>query len=205
MKLGTFSRSVQFIWAAVKAVKWTLGQIKQAEWKRSKREASVPFQADCGAVCLWCESKWSKQEFMMVDQWFYHDLKKSTTNKSKCWSWNVFRKWSYHWSVESMYRWLKSFGNHGHISTVLMNRWNISTTIGWIVMKCCSHIHFPLRNNCSKFADPLTFHLEPWSGTFVQNFALGANKCRNSDIPISLSSTLCLVVLSKSDNKHYSF
>lgn len=32
------------------------------------------------------------------------------------------------------------------------------TTIGWIVMKCGSDIHVPLRLNCNNFSDPLTFH-----------------------------------------------
>ncbi len=58
--------------------------------------------------------------------------------------------------------------------------------MGWIAMKFGSGIHAPLRINCDHFDDPLTFRLAPSSG---QDFTL------TNDIPISLSCTLCLVLM----------
>lgn len=38
---------------------------------------------------------------------------------------------------------------------------NVSTVIGWIVLKFGTHIQAPLRMKCSNFGDPLTFHVPP--------------------------------------------
>lgn len=59
---------------------------------------------------------------------------------------------------------------------------NVSTTIGWLVMKCGADIHEALMINFIGFDDPLTLHLVPPSG---QNLS-------NNNIPTSLRrSSLC--------------
>ncbi len=42
-------------------------------------------------------------------------------------------------------------------------KWTVSAAVGWIVMKCGSDVHVPLKMNCKNFGDPLTFHLAPQS------------------------------------------
>lgn len=46
-------------------------------------------------------------------------------------------------------------------STTSVQTQNISATIGWIAMKCCTDIRGPQRMNPNVFGDPLTFHLAP--------------------------------------------
>ncbi len=41
---------------------------------------------------------------------------------------------------------------------------NISTTIGWIVIKFCTDVHGSQRMNPTDFGDPLTFSLAPPAG-----------------------------------------
>lgn len=47
--------------------------------------------------------------------------------------------------------------------------WNVTTAIGWIIMKFDTDIHVPLRMNINKFCDPLTFDLTPSSGQNLSN------------------------------------
>ncbi len=54
------------------------------------------------------------------------------------------------------------------------------------------NFHVTLRMTCNNFGDPLTFHLTPSSGQ-----KLYLSKLKANDIPISLSCTLCLVLVSK--------
>ncbi len=42
--------------------------------------------------------------------------------------------------------------------------WNISTTIGWIAMKCATYIQGPYKMNSKDVGDPLTFPLVPPAG-----------------------------------------
>lgn len=44
---------------------------------------------------------------------------------------------------------------------------NISTTVGWIAVKCCIVSHHAQKMNPYVFADPLNFHLAPLSGQFL--------------------------------------
>lgn len=44
---------------------------------------------------------------------------------------------------------------------------NISTTVGWIAVKCCIVSHYAQKMNPYVFADPLNFHLVPLSGQFL--------------------------------------
>lgn len=51
--------------------------------------------------------------------------------------------------------------------------WIVWTSIRWLVMTFCTHIHAFLRMNCNHFCNLLTFHLVPSSGkniSFVQYF-----------------------------------
>ncbi len=63
-------------------------------------------------------------------------------------------------------------------------------------MQFGANIRFHLRMICTKFGDPLTFHLAPSFGqtfncskTFITKYV--------HNIPISLSCALCLVLISK--------
>ncbi len=49
---------------------------------------------------------------------------------------------------------------------------NVSTTTAWIATTFPTHVHAPLRVNCSNFGDPLTVLLVPWWG---QHFKLSSN------------------------------
>lgn len=53
---------------------------------------------------------------------------------------------------------------------------NVSTTIGWLVMKCGANIHDPLLINFKDFDDPLTVHLVPSSGQNVSNNRVPASE-----------------------------
>ncbi len=95
----------------------------------------------------------------------------------------------------------------------------------WIAMKFCTYIDGSQKMNPADFGDPLTFHLAPPAGQsfhlsnevfqtlpdrlqlfqlfirskfhFVQFFSFWPNSCKTNDIPISLSCTLCSVIISK--------
>lgn len=41
---------------------------------------------------------------------------------------------------------------------MLSTTWNISTTVGWIAMKCGTAIHVSIRMNCNNSGDPFTIH-----------------------------------------------
>ncbi len=69
--------------------------------------------------------------------------------------------WSFASSCIPLYLNLEPFGP----SVGPFNR-NTSTAVGWIVMKCGSDIHVPLRMNCKNFVIPWS-HLAPSSGQHV--------------------------------------
>ncbi len=55
-----------------------------------------------------------------------------------------------------------------YIKKCKVKTWRVAC---WIVMKCGSDIHVPLRLNCNDFGDPLTFHLVPSSLVTVSMLA----------------------------------
>ncbi len=79
--------------------------------------------------------------------------------------------------------------------------WKVSRTIGWIAVEFGPDIHVPLRMNCNNFGDQLTFSflssaIIRSTFLFVQ-YLVWPNKYKTKDITISLSFTLCLVLISK--------
>lgn len=66
---------------------------------------------------------------------------------------------------------------------------NITTAIGWIVMKLSSDVHVPLRINCWNIGDYLTFHVAPSSGQNLDSSNI------NNQIPAKLMTSLSASVL----------
>lgn len=72
------------------------------------------------------------------------------------------------WKIWTSYEWIGNRHSDFSCSTSRLtfcgSEWNVSTTIGRIVMKFGTDINFHIRINCNNFGDPITFHMVPSSG-----------------------------------------
>ncbi len=64
-------------------------------------------------------------------------------------------------------------------------------------MKFGTHIYVPLRMNFSNFGGPLNSSKDVNRSNFKLSYSLVYDKISNKDMPIILSRTLCLVLVSK--------
>ncbi len=131
----------------------------------------------------------------------------SPEDKSSWLFWFLFILWNIYWrnwhKILYWHSWLPEGGCNPNGFSFFLQRhrdvnvcgfeWNVSVTMGWIVVKFGTDILAPLRMNCNNFGDPILrskFH-------FVPHFGLWPNTCKANVIPISPSSALCLVLISK--------
>ncbi len=89
--------------------------------------------------------------------------------------------------------WCKHLRSRGWILITWLIKYKIYCillSIAWIVTSEC----VPFRIDCNNFGDPLAVHLAPSSGHFS---TCDINSCKAKDIPIKLSCTWILVLITK--------